>query len=40
MESSGDPYLFEATLEESVDIDTEFDFKFAQYLNDQPKQDN
>ena len=37
---SSNPYLFEATAEESVDIDTEFDFKFAQYLNDQRKQDN
>ena len=37
---SSNPYLFEATAEESVDIDTEFDFKFAQYLIDQRKQDN
>jgi len=35
---SSDPYLFEATSEESLDIDTEFDFKFAQYLR--REQDN
>ena len=29
---SSNPYLFEASTEESLDIDTEFDFKFAQYL--------
>ena len=32
---SSNPYLFKATAEESVDIDTEFDFKFAQYLINQ-----
>lgn len=36
---SSDPYLFKASAEESIDIDTEFDFKFAQYLNEQRKQD-
>lgn len=34
---SSNPYLYEATPEESVDIDTEFDFKFAQYLINQKK---
>lgn len=37
---SSDPYLYEATSEESVDIDTEFDFKFAQYLINQRNQNN
>ena len=31
---------YEATPEESVDIDTEFDFKFAQFLINQRNQDN
>lgn len=29
---SSNPFLYEASAEKSVDIDTEFDFKFAQYL--------
>ena len=37
---SSNPYLYEATAEESVDIDTEFDFKFAQYLINQKNQNN
>lgn len=37
---SSNPYLFEATAEESVDIDTEFDFKFAQYLLNNQKTEN
>lgn len=37
---SSNPYLYESTAEESVDIDTEFDFKFAQYLINQRIQNN
>ena len=37
---SSNPYLYEATPEESVDIDTEFDFKFAQYLINQRNQND
>lgn len=37
---SSNPYLFEAAAEESVDIDTEFDFKFAQYLLNHQKTEN